>query len=177
MFTRHILVLGGDLVDAQTLGPLTQSRVQTGVAYAKAHSETLLYAAAGVYSEFPDMREPMASLMAEEAQKHGVHITVIGPDQDFNTRGELRVFRDFVPAHEKKAVISAWWHLPRVRRIIAKEWGHEESVSWEYLPAPGKLGFRLAFLELLKWVLTFAPESVRSLLGNSYRALFGRSSW
>ncbi len=176
MHVRHVLVLGGDLDDARTLGAMTRSRVHRAVAYIQEHTAVRLYAAAGIYAAFPDMEKSMAVLMAQEAQKEGVHLEAIGPDPDFNTRGELRVFMEEVTDHSR-AVISTWWHLPRVKRIIAQHWGVQTARSFEYVPAPGDLTPRLAFLEAIKWLLTFTPESVRSVLVNSYRALFGRSSW
>lgn len=177
MYTENVLVLGGDLIDAHTIGLMTQSRVQTAVAYAQAHPQARLYAAAGIYDQFPNMQQSMAELMAAVAQKSGVHIRVIGPDPDFNTRGELRVFVNALPLHSHKKVISTWWHLPRVKRLVALEWGREAPEIWEYIGAPGVLSFRLAFLEILKWILTFVPERFRTAMVRAYRSVFGRSSW
>jgi hypothetical protein len=171
------LILGGDLIDAHTLGPMTSQRVRTAVAYAETHADAVFYCAAGVFEGFKDMERPMADLVAEAALLGGLAVQVIGPDTDFNTRGELREFNEVVPAYEPKSVISTWWHLPRIKRIITREWGEEAAGTWEYIKAPGPLTLKLGFLEVLKWILTFAPEGIRQGMVDLYRKLFGRSSW
>lgn len=173
----HVLILAGDLQDAYTLGPLSMQRVETALAYARAHPSASFYSAGGLFEDFKDMREPIAKLMADEAKHGGLAVKVIGPDVDFNTRGELRVFMGEVPKHEPKSIISTWWHLPRVKRIIAREWGSEVADTWEYIEAPGALTLKLGFLEVLKWILTFVPEGMRQSMVDLYRKLFGRSSW
>ncbi len=173
----HILILGGDLVDAHTLGPLTSKRVDAAVKYAKKHPNAVFYAAAGVFEDFKDMKLPMSVLIAQEASVKGLRVKAIGPDKDFNTRGELRVFMAMLPQNECKGVLSAWWHLPRVRRVISREWGRKAARSWDYIRVPGALTLKLGFLETLKWVLTFAPESIRKSMVSLYRRSFGRSSW
>lgn len=177
MPTDHILILGGDLIDAKTLGPMTLARVHTAVAYAKKRNEVKLYAAAGYFEDFPDMEVSMAALMAEEAKRTGVEVRLIGPSCDFNTRGELRVFMQAIPQGEPKKIVSTWWHLPRVKRIAALEWGRQVSKSFGTVPAEGDLTPRLAVLEALKWCFTFVPERMRKPAVSAFRLIFGRSSW
>lgn len=176
MVERCVLILGGDLLDEVTLGPMTENRVRKGIALArdmKAH----LYVAAGFYPEYKDGTYSMGALMARAITSAGLEVSLIGPDTDFNTRGELRVFMSAVPTDVQKVVVSASWHLPRVRKIIAKEWGKEIARSFDYVGSDDPFTIRLAVLEALKSGLLFMPESMRSLTVSTYRRLFGRSSW
>lgn len=176
MSALYVLIHGGDLLDSSMLGPMTKSRVTRAVQYAKQDPEAVLCVTAGISPDFPDMHEPMASLMAKEASLQGSEARLIGPDSDFNSRGELRMFFASIPQTARKAVVSGWWHLPRIRLIIRREWGSATARSIKYISSDDQLTLRLAVLEGLKWVYVFLPERHRSLLG-IYKKLFGRASW
>lgn len=172
---EYVLILGGDLASETELGPMTKNRIKRATTYGEGRN-AVFFAAAGVWPEHPTM-QPMGLLMVKALQESGVKANLIGPDRDFNTRGELRVFVNHVPPGAHKTVISAWWHLPRVRRILRKEWGKEAKKTFTYIGSDEKLTVRLALLECIKWVFTFVPEGMRESMVKVFRKLFGRSSW
>jgi len=159
------------------LGGMTRNRIRRAVEYAKADPEAMLCVVTGYSPDFPEMRKPMSLLMKKEIHSLGHDSLLFGPEREFNTRGELRMFMSSVPKDAKKAVVSARWHLPRIRLLIRREWGNAVAKSITYIASDDPLTLRLAILELLKWVYIFIPEELRGRVLAVFKKLFGRASW
>lgn len=116
----YALVLACDLTpDGRQLGPRTILRLERAIEYVKKTGDFLVVAASRSPGH-PMQPKPMASMMADWLREKGVFEICTLTAQTFNTRGELKAF---FTLPETSAIISAPWHLRRVRLLVWQEKG------------------------------------------------------
>ncbi len=171
----YALVLACDLTkDGQELGPKTILRLKRALKHHHDTHERLVVAASWSPSH-PTQPKPMADMMAAWLYEHGCSDVCIRTATLFNTRGELR---EFFSLSSPNSIISAPWHLKRVKLLIAQDYGrgsvdmltyvpveeHVMSTKERFLLEPLKLSFeRLMLVTPRSWRLPLWRAGVKLL--------------
>jgi hypothetical protein len=170
------LVLACDLTDdGSALGWHTLARLEAAVSWQQRTGGVLVVAATrSPYHS--DQTATMAVMMALWLREQGVTEVCVLDAATFNTRGELAAFMA-VPA-KSRTIISAWWHVPRVKVIVRQMFGagrYRQTLfvsAWDDRPTPKQL-----VLEPVKYVHVALPERWRNGAQQLWEKLFGRSAW
>ena len=105
------------------------------------------------------------------------NVIVLEADE-FSTAGELRAFMS-VATNGVRTIVSAPWHLPRVRAIFIKLYGRAaaDQIIWEPAHLDTLDTVRGWVLEGMKWLYVYFPRWLRGPAVSGYRLLFGNPSW
>lgn len=175
------LVLACDLIgDGNQLGPKTILRLERAVEHHRATGDTLVVAAS-FSPDFPQQRRGMAVMMAEWLNNVGCTNVIVLSAETFNSRGEVKAFFDY-ETQGTRTIISAPYHLRRVRMIIRKMYGPifgpDKVFYTKYVKVTkDKLSVKEYFLEPLKLLHVFLPQKLRGPAVRAVRACGINPSW
>ena len=152
MNISYALVLACDLLpDGSDIGPQTVLRLQRALQHWQETKEHLVVAAS-FSPAHPNQPTAMANMMCDWLKQHGCQDVVVLRAQMFNTRGETDAFFELQNAN---TIISAPWHLRRVKIQLISDYGrdfvsslnfvsadeHKMSRKEKFVLEPLKLGF------------------------------------
>lgn len=132
----YALVLAYDLSsDGKTVGPGTIERLKAGADYAARHNYKIITTAAKPPQS--DDEQTMSEMMSDWLSDNNF----LGSDalvaEEFNSRGEVL---KFMKLSKPCAMVSAPWHLARLRLIVLLYFGLSKMHSIEFVPAFGTHG-------------------------------------
>lgn len=176
----YTLVLGRDLRrDGSCLGPETAVRLECAKVHANQIKTTLVVVSAPC-PYYPDQKETMGQMMARCLIRKEYTTKLLVTDQ-FSTKGELRAFLDYVLAQPvgQIYVVSAPGHERRVRLLVCRMYGQAVAKRIRFVPVVAETWstWERFVLEPLKCVNVFLPQSWQRRLTNTWRKVFGNSSW
>lgn len=168
--SNKALVLGQDLNEEGTdIGPRTVLRLREAFSHYQRTGEVLVVAA-GFSPRHKNQKVTMAQMMAEYLWSLGECKVLVLEARLFNTRGELEAFFLLEGA---RTIISAPWHLRRVRIMIDQEFGRGRLETLRFVAVEKNvMTFKERFfLEPLKCLFVrFVPNDKRDKLW--YKATF-----
>lgn len=167
------IVLACDLTPEGLLGKHTLARLERGLSWYR-QNKGVVVVAAGRSPYHPKLRATMAELMGGWLARHQCYNIDVRRATTFDTRGELTSFRQLTVDHY--VIISAWWHLPRVKLIVWQVFGFGAPVelvaAWSDIPTIKQL-----VLEVPNYVHVLLPPVWRVRARTLWERLFGRSAW
>lgn len=175
MSISYALVLACDLLpDGSDIGPKTILRLRRALLHWEETGDCLVIAAS-FSRNHPKQRTAMGNMMADWLHAHGCYDVVVLRALMFNTRGETDAFFELVGF---KTIISASWHLRRVKIQLKSDFGsafvkqlnfvsadaHQMSLKERFILEPSKLIFECV---TFKW-----PRPARNWLWDKIVGLF-----
>jgi len=168
------LVLACDLTPEGELGTHTIARLERGLLWHKENPAATLVVTAGNSPYHPLLSITMAELMLEWLVRRHCYRVKVGLAPTFDTRGELLALQQIEAI--RYVIISAWWHIPRVRLIARQVFG--SSASLEFVSAwSDRPTLKQLVLELPKYIHIMLPISYRAKARALWEKMFGRASW
>jgi DUF218 domain len=174
---RLVLALGCDLLDdGNTLGPRHISRLSHAHDVAKKQGATLCVAA-GFSPAHPKQRDSMAVMSKEWLEARGamVPIEVLENVPSFNTRGELQRFIEYAKEVRERdgvvqlTIVSASWHIPRVKAIFLAEFGDRLTNTVKFEGSEESFPVKYRIYEPIKRVHAMLPSGVRARIEKAVR--------
>lgn len=137
---KSALALGQDLKEEGTdIGPRTIIRLERALSHWRDTGEQIVVAA-GMSPRHPDQPCLMADMMHDWLVEQGcTRVAVLRNATLFNTEGELKAF--FSPTNDvivgcRSSIISAPWHLVRVRDQVKAFFGREIVKDLKWIDVP-----------------------------------------